>query len=61
MDSRQTVTAEARLRSQASLCGICVDKVAQTSFFVILFPLSLVNIIAPLFHTRSFIHHRRRI
>jgi hypothetical protein len=56
--SRQLLTAEARVQSQALLCGIFVDSVLVGEIFLRELQLSFVSIMPSMPYTHSFMYHR---
>jgi len=55
--SRRILTAEARLQSHTSPCGICGGLSGSGTGFSPSTSVSSVSIIPPLLHTHSFIYH----
>jgi hypothetical protein len=57
--SSRSANAEARVRCDASLCGICGGKIGTGTDFRQALRLSPVSIISPVLQGNSFICHRR--
>ena len=54
--NRLPLTAEARVRSQASPCKTLVDKVALGKVFLLVLRFSLASIIPQMLHTHFHLH-----